>query len=131
MNINTYETVVIIKPNCSDIPYERRKLSDLLQSYSKIKRIDLEDIGDKALAYEIRRFKRGYYMKFTWQGTKENVGDVEHHLNIDKEVLKFLTIKLEDNHPKIKLLLDLNPPLEKVNSKIDALDVLLGLANYN
>ena len=87
-------------------------------------------MGEKQLAYEIKSNKTGYYVIFTWQGTIEQLQELERLFRIDDNVLKFISVKnidveLED-YPEEE------NKSEQQSSKpqVDALDVLLGLAKY-
>ena len=72
-------------------------------------------------------------------GTSENVAELERHMRIDDNVLKFLTVRNEEAGYDLEELEEM--PAEddagkseqssyNPNSQVDALDVLLGFADY-
>lgn len=46
---------------------------------------DVDEWGMRDLAYEINDFKKGYYVKFTVDATKEAVNEFDRVLNIKSE----------------------------------------------
>jgi ribosomal protein S6 len=63
-----YETVVIFTPD-EDMSKENiKKFTKVIQTYSKEKRVKVEDMGIRNLAYKLRdKYTQGYYAVFTWQ----------------------------------------------------------------
>lgn len=141
--MNHYETIIIFSPDGENIPLaEIKKFKKILQEFSHKygKCIDVEDMGVKRLAYRIKdKFDYGRYAVYKWVGTGENVVELERQLRIDDHVIKFLTVRHEDDI----ILKDYDAddideseqetpsePEESPNKNIDAMDVLLGLAKY-
>ena len=127
---NLYETIIIFKPT----GYEKSAevFYDMCQEFSKSKgfKIINEKIGVKKLAYDIKDFPEGYYDLFTWAGTPENVVELERCMRMNDNVLKFITVR-KDETPEEEL--DAYDPREDAKSeqnKVDAIDVLLGFADY-
>lgn len=98
--IYTYETVAICDP---------KKYADIVDILSSMcidfsaeykRKAKIEKQGVKKLAYTFERasgnFTEGYYVIFTWRGTPQNVADLERTMRIHDEVLKFITVKLDD-----------------------------------
>lgn len=126
-----YETIIICKPD----EYERSivNTSSLCQKYTGDKyKIKKDILGVKKLAYKLRdKYTEGYYAIFRWIGTPEDVTDVERHLRIDDDVLKFMTVKVEADEDEFSLEeLTEDDVTTTEQDKPDALDVLLGLAHY-
>ena len=95
MDKNIYETVIIFKTGKGKDNVTRYE--DFLQKYSNEKRVAVKDAGERDLSYPIKEvYMRGYYAAFTWQGTEEDTNELERQLRIDDEVLKFMTVKLND-----------------------------------
>ena len=93
-----YETVLISDPDLSD-----QNRSDL---YDKIRNIitnekgilfDVDDWGNKKLAYEIRKKLRGHYACITYGGTGDLVNELERNFRLTDDVLKFMTIVLSED----------------------------------
>lgn len=135
--MNYYEAVIIFD---SDSPAEVtkaeiKKFKDMLQDWSKPKKVDTNDMGVKQLAYDIKKHTHGYYVMFTFQSIPDNIPELERQLRIDDHVLKFMTLKIDEDSME-KDLEDYIPndeePLkcEQDHPQPDALDVLLGFAKY-
>lgn len=98
---NKYEVVIIFDPEYTKLKYKIKKYKDLLQKYSgDYKDFKLDDMGEKALAYEIKKHKMGYYILCQWQGTPENVVELERLLRTDDIVMKFMTVRMSDDEDK-------------------------------
>lgn len=117
------------------------KYKKLLQSWSD-KVIVAEDMGVKKLAYEVKSHTKGHYALFTFRCPEENIAELERLLRTDDLVIKFMTVRLDDEDAEVKLTKDYDPALDPdLKSEqhpaageavqIDAMDVLLGFADYN
>lgn len=103
MKIQKLETVVICNPKkdvkklISDYTIMLQHKTDLIshEYLRKLYKIDIQDIGEKTLAYDVKSHKTGYYIVFTWVGTSDDLAYVERKFRIDDEILKFITVDLE------------------------------------
>ena len=121
-----FETIVIFQPNEVTAKEEIKKFTDIIHDWNKTKKVRLEDIGIKNLAYGIKNNTQGYYALFTYQCHPAHIQELERHLRIDENVLKFMTIK-DSSLPELE---DYIPEARSEQQKPDALDVLLGFATY-
>lgn len=126
--MDKFETIVIFQPDEVTAKEEVKKFTNIIQSWNKTKKVKLEPMGIKNLAYEIKKNKQGYYAIFTYQCDPVHIQELERRLRIDEQVLKFMTMKNND----LPELEDYVPEEDRVNrnKNIDALDVLLGITNY-
>ena len=127
--MNIYETIIILNPETKTRFIFKTNLLAKVQSFSKTKKVKLNDIGIKNLAYEIKGCKTGYYLQMIWQGTCENVAEIEKLFRTDDNVIKFITVIVPEEDLIHKQLEDL--PSEQKIKEIDAWDVLYGRAKYN
>lgn len=130
----TYQTVIIFNPDLEDeiIQTHIDKFEKTFQDYTKNYIVNVDDMGIKNLAYEIKKHKKGYYVLFTWQGTDEDVNESERLMRIDDAVIKFMTIHAPEMISKLKdKKYYKEPESEQKKQPVDALDVLLGLASYD
>lgn len=99
---NKYESVIIFDPEYAKLKYKIKKYKDLLKKYSEdFEDFKLDDMGERKLAYEIRKRKSGYYILIQWQGTPENVLELERLLRTDDIVIKFITIKMSEDEEEL------------------------------
>lgn len=92
-----YESIFIVRPSLSDEDTEKvvEKLKGVLQrtGASVLKQ---ENWGKKRLAYEVRRERKGTYIYFNFTSPGDTVAELERSYRIEDAVIKFMTIKLDE-----------------------------------
>ena len=99
MDRNIYETIIIFDPTTDTRTINSFK--DMCQRFTgDALKIKFEDMGEKELAYPFKRdereTKRGHFIMIIWKGIIANVSELERHMRLRDEVLKFMTVKRED-----------------------------------
>jgi len=97
-----YELVYIINPNLEAELLKEvvDKFSDIV-SKSKGTVVEVNEWGRRKLAYEVKKFDKGYYVLLDFCGLPTVVKELERNLKLDDRVLKYLHIKLdEDSDPE-------------------------------
>ena len=94
-DMNQYEMVVILR---ADVEEEDRKkvldrLIDAIDETGKV--LDLDEWGNRKLAYPIDFKKDGYYVVLTYEAEPETVQEVERRARILDNILRYLTVKKE------------------------------------
>ncbi len=92
-----YESVVILDPDMPDDDtksFTERFSSVITSSGGDI--IKIEDWGTKRLAYLVKKKERGRYILFDFVGTSELIREIERQFKISEEVMKFLSVKIDD-----------------------------------
>ena len=56
----------------------------------------MQDLGKRKLAYEIAKFQKGHYYVLSFLDDGQVVGELERNLRIEESVLRFMTIRVED-----------------------------------
>ena len=108
-----YEMVYIINPNL-----EAESLKEVVDKFSDIVNklkgtiIEVNEWGKRKLAYDIKKFDKGYYVLLDFCGLPDAVKELERNLKLDERVLKYLNIKLDE---------DIDP--EELISKVKESDV--------
>ena len=94
--MNKYESVTIMKPTMSDEERDKqlKEYKEFLEQFSK-RPVTIEDLGKKRLAYEVKNNKEGYYTIFNFYGKSEDIVDLERKYRTDDNILKFITIRQE------------------------------------
>jgi small subunit ribosomal protein S6 len=93
-----YECVVILD---SDLPDD--DVQNFTQRYTNLIKesggdiVKVEDWGIKRLAYLVKKKDKGRYMLLDYVGTPALIYEMERQMKISEEVMKFLSLKLEDN----------------------------------
>jgi small subunit ribosomal protein S6 len=93
-----YESVVIIGSEMTD-----DDIRSFAERYSEIinngngEVIKLDDWGVKRLAYLVKKQEKGRYVLFDYLGDAALVSELERRFRISEEVMKFITVKIDDN----------------------------------
>jgi len=92
-----YETLFIINPDLSeeDTAAVVEKFSAILTDRGSVMvKVDLW--GRRRLAYQVKKFNKGYYVLFEYGATPEAVAEMERLFKIDEAVVRYLTVKKND-----------------------------------
>lgn len=94
-----YETIYILAPDISSEEKEAivKKLRGIVQKNGKI--VKEEDWGKKRLAYPIKHKDYGNYIYMVYNAGEDTVHKLEQEMNLQSEVLRFLSVKLENIQP--------------------------------
>lgn len=94
--MNKYESVVIINPNVEEEAVKAlvNKFSTLINKDGKVQ--EVEELGKKKLAYEIKKQSEGYYLVFKFEANPSLISELERNFRITDEVIKFMVIKEEE-----------------------------------
>lgn len=92
-----YETILIVRPTLND-----QEIAELIENYRGIlvreggEIIHQADLGKKKLAYTIRHFQNGHYALYRYKAPASAVRELERSLKINEDLLRFLTVKLDE-----------------------------------
>ena len=92
-----YETLFIVTPDSSDedLKAVANKFQGVVSSMDGIVS-SYDEQGKKRLAYSIKKQNKGYYVLMEYVGSSGVVTEVERNMRLDDRILKYLTVKLED-----------------------------------
>jgi small subunit ribosomal protein S6 len=105
-----YETFLIIDPDLTKA--EREPLIDRVKELITQMNgflVQVDEWGDRKLAYAIKKKARGYYVRFDYCSAGSLVNEIERYFRIDDRALKYMTV-----------LLDESADLEKIKEEIAA-----------
>ena len=93
-----YESVIILDPDLpdDDIQAFTNRYTELIRSYGG-DTIKVDDWGIKRLAYLVKKREKGRYIFFDYAGVPELIHEMERQFKISEEVIKFLSIKLDQD----------------------------------
>lgn len=100
MDIQTFETIIILTDEITDEDYENASyhFKNLLKGLPAAK-IKTELLGKKKLAYRTRGRTSGYYLLFTYQSTEDLINTKwDSILRQDDNVIKFLTTNIDTDY---------------------------------
>ncbi|MCL6631764.1 MAG: 30S ribosomal protein S6 [Alicyclobacillus herbarius] len=90
-----YETMYVLTPDL-----EPEQTSELVSKYQALVserggQIDeLQEIGKRRLAYEINKYREGYYVLMRYTADTDVSKELERVLRIEDAVLRYLTVRL-------------------------------------
>ena len=96
--MRNYEIMFIVKPTLSED--ETKKV---VENFGKVltdngaKITDQKEMGQRELAYEIKKFKSGYYyLYFVEASNDEAINEFDRLALISKDIIRHLITKIED-----------------------------------
>ena len=96
----SYESVIIFRGDLTEKQYKYRvnKYKGIISSLSKdTELINIDRLGEKSLAYEIKSHKTGWYVIIRFKTEAENISELERRFRIDDDVMKFMTVKMDED----------------------------------
>jgi len=92
-----YELVYIVRPDVASSQTEStaKKFEEVITSKGG-KMIKTEQWGLKTLAYRVNKHRKGYYTMLGFEGTGAIVAEVERQMRISDDVIRFLTVNVEE-----------------------------------
>jgi len=93
-----YETMLVLDPEMSKEQVDgfREKLKQFLGDRGA-EVLKVEEWGVNTLAYEIKKKKQGYYLLLYLNGDAALIAEMERSLRLMDEVLRYLTVKKEED----------------------------------
>lgn len=95
--MNKYEITFIVRPDMEEA--EIKKTAEDMKKVLTDKKANLLEekaLGQKELAYEINKFKTGYYYLFVVESDSAAVKEFDRVARINESLLRHLVVKVED-----------------------------------
>ena len=113
-----YEVMFIVRPDVED--EEADKLIESLSNTVKtgggsVKSV--EKLGRRKLAYQVRKFNDGNYILFTIEATGPVVLELERRLRVTEQVIKFITVRMDEEEKRLAKVKALRGVRRKVSSE--------------
>ena len=111
--MNKYELTFIVRPDIEEKEIENDNNNEkkvIEETKSKI--TEEKQLGQKELAYEIKKFNVGYYFYYEIEATKEAITELDRQTRLNEKILRHLIVKQEDSNIKAKRRKD-NKPFTK------------------
>ena len=91
-----YEIMFIVKPTLDEAAI-KKVADDVKETFEKFNSnvLEVKDMGQRDLAYEIKKHKKGYYFLFTVEATVDAIDEFNHIVNISENIIRALEVKLE------------------------------------
>ena len=92
-----YENTLVAKQDLpkSELDRIKEKYSSIINSNSG-KVIKIEEWGLLNLARKIKRYKKGFYIHYKFEGNKETLNEISKKIKIDSSVIRHLVVKYKN-----------------------------------
>ncbi len=91
-----YETLFVLKPHLEEDA--RKALIDrftgIINSAGEVTNVD--EWGNKRLAYEIEKLREGYYVLVDFMGNPDSITELERNFRINDDVMRFIVVNREE-----------------------------------
>jgi len=113
-----YEVMFIVRPDVED--EEADKLIDSFSATVKngggqVKSV--EKMGRRKLAYQVRKFNDGNYILLTVEAAGPVVLELERRLRVTEQVIKFLTVRIDEEEKRLAKVKALRGTRRKVSGE--------------
>ena len=93
-----YEIMFIVKPDLEEASIKKvaEDMKNVLTA-KNAKVVDVKEMGQRELAYEINKYKTGYYFLFTIESeTDEATREFDRLALISEDIIRHLIVKVEE-----------------------------------
>ena len=89
-----YENTIIAKQDLAskEIELIKKKYNELINNSSG-KVIKVEEWGLLNLANKIKKYKKGFYIHFKFEGNKNTLDEIDKKIKVDGSIIRYLTVK--------------------------------------
>ena len=97
MSLRLYEEMFIVKPDSTD-----ELVDPIIEAMTQLIAKDggnvlsSEKWGTRKLAYQVGRFREGYYILLKFEATGVTIKELERRLRVNDLVIKYLTVRLDE-----------------------------------
>lgn len=99
--MNKYESVILVKPTLTEeeLNNVKEKFFTLVKDNGGKMLLDENEYAFvlKKTAYEVKKFNKAQYFVFQFEATAECLEELHRVYRITDEVLKFMTVKIDEN----------------------------------
>lgn len=95
--MNKYEIMFIVKPDMEEA--DIKKIAESMKKVltdKKAKIIEEQAMGQKELAYEMNKYKTGYYYLFIVEANSDAIDEFNRVARINENLLRHLIVKSEE-----------------------------------
>lgn len=94
--MNKYEVLYVIKPNLEE---EARmaaieKFKGIVETSGEV--TEINEWGIRKLAYEIEKFKEGYYVLMNFKATEDLPMELERNFKISEDIMRYMVMRIQE-----------------------------------
>ncbi|WP_080508154.1 30S ribosomal protein S6 [Bryobacter aggregatus] len=97
MSLRLYEELFIVKPDSTDElvdPIIEAMTALIEKDGGKVQ--SAEKWGTRKLAYQVGRYREGYYILLKFEASGVTIKEIERRLRVNDLVIKYLTVRLDE-----------------------------------
>jgi len=79
--------------------------------------VRVDKMGKRRLAYMVRRFNDGVYVLMVIEGGGPVIHELERRLRVTEPVIKFLTVRVDEEHKRLDKIKKLRDARKKVSAQ--------------
>ena len=89
-----YENTIVAKQDLAE-----REIKSIKERYNKLinnsscKVVKIEEWGLLNLANKIKNYRKGFYIHFKFEGSKETLNEIDKKIRVDSSILRHLTVR--------------------------------------
>ncbi len=94
--MNFYENTIIARQDLAE-----KELKEIKEKYSKAiteasgKVLKIEEWGLLQLATKIKKYKRGFFIHYKFEGNKSTLNEIQKKIKIDRQIIRHLLVKFK------------------------------------
>ena len=91
-----YEVMYVLRPDLEEekVKANVARYSDVVTNYGG-EITKLQEMGKRRLAYEIQKFREGYYVLMNFKANPDAVAEAERLMKINDDIIRFLFVRDE------------------------------------
>lgn len=92
-----YEVMFIVRPTLDEASIKKVSddMKELLEKNGATI-LEVKDMGQRDLAYEVSKYKKGYYFLFNVNSPVEAINEFNRIANVNENIIRSLVVKIED-----------------------------------
>ena len=99
-----YENTIVARQDLAEneLLTIKNKYKDLINDSSG-KLIKIEEWGLLNLAQKIKRFNKGFFIHYKFEGNKKTLSEIEKKIKLDSSIIRYLTVRYKSLDTKNEL----------------------------
>lgn len=95
--MSKYETMFVIKPDLPEEQYDAviERFKGIIEG-EQGEVTNINRMGRRRLAYEVKKYREGYYVVFNFTGAPGITQELERNFRISDDVIRYLIIKEDE-----------------------------------
>ncbi len=94
-----YESIIIFNPSIEE-EVKKEKIKQYKKYIKELTntKVEVQDLGKKNLAYDIKGYKQGYFAVFNLGCNPEKLSELENKYRADKDIIKYMNIEQNEKY---------------------------------